>query len=503
MSSIELWPKQQEVFNFACFRDEVALLCEQRTGKTFITLKLVKNLLEQGEESQEEFVGLLVCILNNKESTWGDKLQEYIPELPVYRDWELFKRAKGHRLFMIHYEELPKLIKKLVKYKKLNWCGVDEAHRLYNRGSGQSRAMARLHWIRRKLLLTGTPMEKKPTDFFAQFRFLAPQVFGTNHAKFEEKWLDWRRIDMDPRHGPKPGGPAWQQKMMQQRILKNKAKFREELLPEFVGLLSPYCIRIEKEDVGILPPVVKLHQIEMGPMLMSRYARLKKTSILTLGDGDTIMAPMPATLVMKLRQVASGFIFDEDQNLHWLSSRKLHYAVQLFESLPKPVVIFSSFVPEVLRIHRELGRLGYDVGLVYGKIPKKTRPGLWRSFQAGQLDAIVCQTSAGGVGVDLWKSNHAIVTSMSYSSIIWDQAKARLDSRDKSVAATIHLLNSMNTIDEDLFDLIVVKGQTTKSVLSKLKRRYRCRPKPPLPPNGPLRPARRCRSTTSPTSRPT
>lgn len=467
MSSIELWPKQQEVFEFACSKDSVALLCEQRTGKTFITLKLVKQRLEE----VSEFVGVLVCLLNNKESTWADNLTKYIPEVTLFTDLDSFRKHKGHRILLVHFEFLPSIIGKLVKYKKLNWACVDEAHRLSNAGSKQSRAMARLHWVQRKILLTGTPMEKRPTDFFAQFKFLDPSVFGTNKSVFDEEWLDWKKLDLGSYTGMKPGGQAWQQKVMQQRILKSKAKFKEERMDEFVELIAPYCIRIEKTDVGIIPPVVVTHEIEFGPRHMASYESMKKDSVLQIGNID-IMAPLPATRVMKLRQLAAGFIYDEDGELHWLSSKKIRETIELFESLPKPVVIFSSFVPEVVRLHRELERLGYAVGMVYGKTRKRDRPGLWKAFQRAQLDVLVCQINAGGVGVDLWKANHGIVTSMSYSSIIWDQAKARMDSRDKKKPAEIHVLIAKKSIDEDLFDLISVKGQTTKSVLRQLKRRY-------------------------------
>lgn len=71
----------------------------------------------------------------------------------------------------------------------------------------------------------------------------------------------------------------------------------------------------------------------------------------------------------------------------------------------------------------------------------------------------------------MWKSNNAIVTSMDYSSVTWDQAKSRLDSRTKSVPARFTILTAKNTVDEHLVDLIERKGQTTQATLTQLKRR--------------------------------
>lgn len=463
---ISLWPAQQKVFDWAKDREASALLMDTRTGKTFVSLKLIEHCMS----TDDEFVGLLVCLLNNKESTWVKHSSDHLPELQVFTDLDEFKGTSGHRLLLVHFEELPKVIDKLVKYKKLNWACVDEAHRANNPGSKQSRAIARLHWVPRRIILTATPMEKKPTDFFGQFKFLDPSVLGTNKSKFEDEWLEWKKLDFDQFVGMKKGGPAWQQKMMQQRILKSKAKFKEERLGEFVALLEPYCIRVDKVDVGIIPPEVISHKMKFGGAHMARYDAMKKEAVLQIGDTE-ILAQLPATRVMKLRQLACGFVYDEEGELHWLSSKKIREAIDLFESLPKPVVIFSAFIPEVIRLHTELEKRGYDVGLVYGKTRKRDRPGLWAQFQRGELDAIVCQIGAGGVGVDLWKANNGIITSLPYSSIIVDQAKARMDSRDKQQAARIFVLIAEKSIDEDLLDLVLMKGQTTKQVLKHLRGR--------------------------------
>lgn len=493
MSSIELWPKQQEVFNFACEKPQVALLCEQRTGKTFITMKLMEHRIKRLDQEGLEFVGLHVCLLNNLESTWIHNLRAHIGQLQIFRELSEFRRAKGHRILILNFEALAGTIGKLCKYKKINWASVDEAHRLYNRGSRQSRAMARMSWVQWKLILTGTPMEQKPTDFFAQFSFLAPDVFGKRHSDFELKWLSWKKLDLGDFKGMRPGGPAWKQKVLQQRILKSKAKFRDELLPEFIDLLKPYCIRIDKSDVGITQARIVHHDIDMPPRHRIRYELMKDQSWVGLPDGSEVLATLPVTRVMKLRQLASGLIHDENADLHWLSTFKIRAAIGLFEDLPKPVVIFSNFTAEVDAVFEALKRGGYDVDRVYGRTPKKDRPATWKAFQRGQLDAVVCQTTAGGVGVDLWKSNHAIITSMSYSSIVWDQAISRLDSRDKKVPGTIHLIRARGTIDEDLCDLIVKKGEATSDVLKTLKGRYKCPRKPPTKKHPR---ARRCRSTT-------
>lgn len=470
-----LWPKQRAVLEFALSRDAAGLLCEQRTGKTYITLALIEELMSRGP-----FVGVLVGVLNNLDSTWADGIAKQLPDLAVHRDWESFRDDKGsaHRILLINFEGLGSVIDKLVRMKALNWAGIDEGQKIYSRGTKQSRAAGRLSKVPRRLLLTGTPIEKRPVDMWAQMRFLVPDLLG-KWSDFEDRFMDWRKIDLAGT-GIRPGSPIWQQKMLQQRILKGKAKFREDRLDEFVELFSPHCIRIDKEDVGIKRTEVVVREVRTPPTLAGYIDQMSEDSVVRLNGGKRVMAGLPVTRVVKLRQLASGFIYDEEGSLVWLSDFKVREAVKLFESLPKPVVIFSAFVPELLAVHDELSSLGYDVGLLYGKIKKKLRPDQLRAFQAGQLDAIVCQERAGGVGVDLWKANSAICMSINHSYIDWDQMLSRLDSKAKEKPSRMYYLSASGSIDTELYDLVVLKGLTGKAVLNRLKGASPWRRKPKL-----------------------
>lgn len=467
MSSIQLWPKQQEAFEFGKDLEALALFCEQRTGKTFITIKLLQH---RNQSEEEPLCAVLIGLLNNKESTWMNHLGNQMPEVSLFTDWELFKKCKDHRMLLVHFESLPSMIGKLVKYKKLNWAGIDEGHRIAKRSTKQSKAASRLSWVPRRVLLTGTPIEKKPTDLFAQFRFLEPEVFGKNHAKFEEEYLDWTKI---PLEGIPRGGMQWQKKILQQRILKGKAVFRQEKLPQLVELIKPMSFRLEQADVGIKPAVVKTVKVKARGEQKRVYDQLNEHSVVMLRDSTRVMAPLKITQIVKLRQIANGFIYDEDEELHELGSAKMRWLIKNAPRLSKPVVVFTAFKPDTDRVHRELVAGGYSVDKFDGSVKKSDRPGILKKFQAAKRDFIVCQIRTGGVGVDLWKSNVGVVYSMGHSFIDWDQAKSRMSSVNKSLPVKLYVLLTEDTIDEDLYDLVVVKGQTGQSVLKQLIRRIK------------------------------
>lgn len=460
MSKIKLWPEQKKASDFVLANQEVALFFEQRVGKTYITLDVLERM------SRDKLAVVLVCFLNNKTSTWSDKIKEFLPWLTVTESWEEFKKLPFPKLYLLHFEELHTVATK-IKRGAQRWITfgiIDEAHRLKGRGSRLSRAAAKLADIPKKLILTGTPIEKQPKDLWGQFRFLKPSLFGT-YKEFEDEYMDFKRIDME---GVQPGTARWQLKIMKQGMLRQRAKFKQEKIPELVKLLKPYSMRLEKEDVGILRPQIMKVTVPLEGRQQVIYDQMKKHNVVRL-RGRRVMAPLAVTAIMKRRQIASGFIYDDDENCHHIGDAKLVKLISLFERLPKPVVVFTAFKPDHELIIETLTDLGYDIAGVSGATRRSLRTEIWRSFQRAQYDGLVCQVRTGGVGVDLWKSDYAIVHSMGHSSIDFNQMASRLDNINKRVAARIYVLCGKSTIDEDLYDMIVDKGMTSKEVLDQLK----------------------------------
>lgn len=472
-SSLQLWPEQQGVFQFSVERAATAMFCEQRTGKTYVTLKNVEHNIGWDTVRGVDFCGLLVTLLTNRDSTWLDGLRNFLPQVNVTSEWEEFKKLPSPRILLVHYEMLPKLINKLVKYKKLNWGCVDEAQRISNRGNKASRAMSRLSWIERRLALTGTPQEVRETDYFGIFRFLAPEVFGSNWAKFEKRFMEWPMVDFG--NAP-PGSALWQKKTLQQRILKNKAQFRENKRGEFIKLLEPYCIRLTQADVGIKAAKITKVPVNMSLTQRGVYEDMKKNSFAWLpkrsakSKPSRVTAELAITNIAKRRQIATGFIYDDEGRLHDLGDKKLRETLKLVNRLPKPVVVFTAFRPDNDLVFEAMIGEGYDVVQVNGSTKKKDRPQIWRDFQRAQYDVAVVQTKTGGTGVDLWKSNHAVVYSMTHSYRDFDQMKARLDSKSKTRPSEFFVLCSRNSVDDDLFDLVVVKKFNTELTLKHLKK---------------------------------
>ena len=459
-----LWDEQKAAVEFVLKREASALFFEQRTGKTFITMGVIEKLPRQN------LAAVLVCLLNNRDSTWKDQIAANLPWLNVTDDWETFKKLPFPKLFLVHFEAVHKVITKLIRAAKtwLNFAVVDEAQGLKARGSRQSRSVGRLHVVKKRLILTGTPIDKGQQDLWGQFRFLLPDLLGS-YEDFENEYMIFRRIDL--RKYPF-GSPLWHQMRLVAGMQRSKAKFNKRKASKFRDLIKPHCMRVTKDDVGIIRPVTKIVPVKMTPKQAKVYRDIEQHDVARLGR-HRIMTPLEVTNIVKRRQIASGFVVTDEEELVWLSDAKIDACFDLFERLPKPVVIFTVFDPEADALHERLTDEGYDVELVRGKVSKKLRPDIWRRFQRGQLDGIVCQVKTGGVGVDLWKASHGIFFSLSHSYITFDQAKSRMDHKKKRKANTLWILCSERTIDFDIYDLVVLKEFNAREALEGLKRNRR------------------------------
>lgn len=106
----------------------------------------------------------------------------------VEKSMDLFVRTKMFQILIVSYETLRTHVGRLNKIK--DCCDLlvcDEAHRLKNNENQTSQALASLP-VKRRVLLTGTPMQNDLEEFFAMVDFCNPMVLGTQE-EFRKKFL--------------------------------------------------------------------------------------------------------------------------------------------------------------------------------------------------------------------------------------------------------------------------------------------------------------------------
>ena len=96
------------------------------------------------------------------------------------------------------------LIEKALAAWKPDFIICDESTKIKNPTTKMSKTMYRLSKrAKYRLILTGTPVQNNPLDFFAQYKFLDDRIFGTSYYAFKSEYavlgtynepVDWRNL---------------------------------------------------------------------------------------------------------------------------------------------------------------------------------------------------------------------------------------------------------------------------------------------------------------------
>ncbi len=326
---------------------------------------------------------------------------------------------------------------------------VDESHRIKAPGGTAAKFIGtRLAPnADRVLLLTGTPMPHSPLDLFAQFRTLDPGIFGTTFGAFRARYAVM-------------GGFEGHQVMGYQN---------ERLLAEKFGSAS---FVVKKEEAGLdLPPVVHVERkFVLSPASRRAYYTLEQDFILGVGDG-TVTPANALVKLLRLQQITSGFVRDDDGVDHLVASDKLDLLADVLEDLPErePVVIFARFKHDMAEIKTLLTKLGRTSAEVSGDVNRVGHPDYGLNADATMrtdVDVVVLQLQSGGVGIDLTRAAYCVYYSLDFSLGNYEQSLARLDRPGQTRSVTYIHLVAQDSKDEVVYKALQDRKSVVEAVIS-------------------------------------
>ena len=163
------------------------------TGKTIQTIALLAYLIE----TKQNLGPYLVIVPLSTLSNWVNEFAKWLPAAncicykgtPQQRK-QLFRDevADGHfNVLLTTYEFV---IRDKGSLKKLAWqyAIVDEGHRMKNNQSKFAVTLGTQYNTRRRVLLTGTPMQNNLPELWALLNFLLPEVFNSADT-FDQWWV--------------------------------------------------------------------------------------------------------------------------------------------------------------------------------------------------------------------------------------------------------------------------------------------------------------------------
>lgn len=171
-----------------------AFLMEMGTGKTLTTIAVMGRAYLDSKINKV----LVVCptsIMN----VWETELNTYA-DFPVCATVLTGSGAKrtqplqnqgwpGLWVAIINYEATWRVIKDLIEWAP-DMVVYDESQRIKTHNAAQSKACHKISDATPyRMILTGTPVQNSPADFFSQYRAIDKTVFGTSFVAFRNRYV--------------------------------------------------------------------------------------------------------------------------------------------------------------------------------------------------------------------------------------------------------------------------------------------------------------------------
>lgn len=436
------------------------LLFEMGCGKTLTAIAIAGAGYQMGKVER-----LLIVAPTSVVAVWPKELQEYAKfkytcktllgekkqRLKQIDDLIKFP-FKALKVAVINYESTwrPEILEKLKEFDA-DMVIADESQRIKTYDAAQSKAMHELgDQARYKLILSGTPVQTAAIDIWSQYRFLDKTVFGDNFFKFRGRYAIM--------------GGYGNKKIVGYKDLEGLIKKEHSI-----------AFRVTKDEALDLPEqTFETRKIQFNQKEKNLYERIKKDSYAELDGGGHITATTVLTRLLRLQQLAGGFLVQDDAQKPQLVSRaKLDALADIIEDYVigsgKKLVIFARFITEVKAIMELAGKVlpkELKQVAIYGDIKKEDRGGIVKQFQEDPNTVLfIGQIDTAGTGITLTAADTCVYYSKNFNYATYSQSLSRIHRIGQRNCCTYIDLEIEGTIDELISKALSRKEDMAKTVV--------------------------------------
>lgn len=289
---------------------------EQGLGKTYTDLLEFQRLIERGEATRH-----VVEAPNSFKGGWLDEIAKWGFEFDAHV-WESGSNSNAYFLkkqytkppvVIVNYEAVRSEATQTAighwMAQKPTLIAFDESIQLKGHDKQQTVGSIMLgKQARYARLLTGKPIVQGPNDLWGQMRAIG-HLEGKNYYAFKTAFC-------------KMGGFKMKQIMGAQN---------EEIL---AMLIEPHVFRATKADWTDLPPKVhSVREYQLSDKLRTMFNSMMNDFVLWLESGEFVTVDAAITKYIKLAQIQSGFIIDENGKVEELVAPKDNPRVKLLREI--------------------------------------------------------------------------------------------------------------------------------------------------------------------------
>ena len=413
----------------ACLADDMGL------GKTLQAIALLSKVHE--EKKKKSMVIMPKSLIYN----WENEIKRFSPKLKVgiyygiNRDFSSLKKVD---IILTTYGTIRNDIESLLK-QKFDLLILDESQNIKNINSQTTKAVLLLN-AKKRVALSGTPIENNLLELYSLFRFLNPEMFGS----VQEFTNDY--------------------------IVPIQKYSDTSTIEELRKKIYPFLLRrVKKEVLADLPDKIeKLVYVDMNDKHRRFYEERRKYYYSLLEKNTSSQGNFDKFFVLQaineLRHIVSS---PELENKKIISSKKevlIENVIEAIENNHK-VLVFVNYLSSIESICDSLKENKIKYLKMTGQT--KDRQNLVDKFQNdSRYKVFVMTLKTGGVGLNLVSADTIFIYDPWWNTTVENQAidRAYRLGQDKTVFAYKMIMR--NTIEEKILKLQEIKNKLLDDLIS-------------------------------------
>ena len=413
----------------ACLADDMGL------GKTLQAIALLSNLHE--EKKKKSMVIMPKSLIYN----WENEIKKFSPKLKVgvyygiNRDFSSLKKVD---VILTTYGTIRNDIENLLEHK-FDLLILDESQNIKNINSQTTKAVLLLN-AKKRVALSGTPIENNLLELYSLFRFLNPEMFGSV------------------------------QRFTNSYILPIQKYSDTSTIEELKKKIYPFLLRrVKKEVLEDLPDKIeKLVYVDMNDEHRRFYEERRRYYYSLLQKNTSSQGNFDKFFVLQaineLRHIVSS---PELESKKIISSKKevlIENVIEAIENNHK-VLVFVNYLSSIESICDSLKENKIKYLKMTGQT--KDRQNLVDKFQSdSRYKVFVMTLKTGGVGLNLVSADTIFIYDPWWNTTVENQAidRAYRLGQDKTVFAYKMIMR--NTIEEKILKLQEIKNKLLDDLIS-------------------------------------
>ena len=421
-----------------------ALFLDMGLGKTSITLSAINNLLFDSFEVRKV---LVIAPLRVARNTWCDEIKKWDHlrnikySIVVGTEKERISALNENAdIYIINIENVDWLVNKSGYKFDFDMIVIDELSSFKNHQSKRFKSLMKIRpKVKRIVGLTGTPSSNGLMDLFAEFKVLdLGERLGYFIGQYRNTYFKPDKTNGAIVYSYKP--------------LPNA----EDSIYEKI---SDITVSMKASEYLKMPElVISNYKVEMSEYEKKQYDEMKKNLICEIKDGE-ITVSNAGSLSNKLSQFANGAVYDDEQNIVEIHSRKLDALEDIIESMNgKPLLVAYWYKHDLQRIKKR-----FDVREI------KTGKDI-ADWNNGKIPVALIHPASAGHGLNLQQGGSTLVWfGLTWSLELYQQTNGRLYRQGQKNTVVIQHIVTKGSIDEQILKALERKNKTQEDLIEAVK----------------------------------